>query len=90
MKHFERLFKALANKRRIDIIKLLTKNEQMSVSEIAENINISLKSTSKHLQKLENANLISRKQKSKWGYYSLNNFAPESLERLIIIFIKTT
>ena len=90
MKHLEKLFKALANKRRIQIIKFLNENNEMSVSGISERLKLSFKSVSKHLQKLENANLISRTQKSKWGYYKLNNFSPESMERIIIIFIKTT
>ena len=64
----EVLFKALANRRRLSILRYLKKDGEKSVSDIAEVIGVSIKSTSKHLLILLNANLVSEKKK---GFYVL-------------------
>ena len=74
MKAFNRsttILKAAANTRRLEIICLLLKNKELPVSDIADKIRLSLKSTSKHLQKLEQAGFVERKQRSLWGFYQI-------------------
>lgn len=88
MREVERVFKALANERRLKIISLLLKEGEMHVSQIAQRINLSFKSASKHLQKLENAELISRKQKSIWGYYNIIYSKENNLKSKLLSILK--
>lgn len=84
-----KIFKVLGNERRLQILKLLLKNKELSVSEIAQNINLSFKSTSKHLQRLETVGFIKRNQHSFWGYYKVNpKFSNKFLEKTMIFLNK--
>jgi len=72
MKELERILKALANKRRLAIIKYLKKEKEATVGEIAGEINLSFKATSKHLGVLANADIIEKEQRSLQMWYSLS------------------
>ena len=69
----ETLFKALANRRRLIIIRYLKKHREKSVTDIAEVIRVSVKSTSKHLLVLSNANLVSGKKKGFYVFYGIRS-----------------
>ena len=71
MKELERLLKALANKRRLEIIQYLKKAKEASVGEIAEAIKLSFKATSKHLNKLAVADIVEKEQRNLQMWYSL-------------------
>jgi len=64
--------KAVANERRVSILKMLFKEGEMNVSQISQRINLSFKSTSRHLLRLEDVGLVKRRQDSLWVYYSIN------------------
>jgi len=84
MKKVTKFFKALANDRRIEILKLLhEKNDEMTVGEISKQISLSFKSTSKHLLILENVNLVKRRQEGAEVFYSLNKEIVEKLFSLL-------
>lgn len=74
----ELLFKALANRRRLRILRYLMKHGEKSVSDISAIIGVSFKSSSKHLKVLLNAKLVSEKKK---GFYVLYTIS-ESLHSL--------
>lgn len=67
-----KIFKAVSNERRVKIIRMLGKKDEMTVISIANELKISVPSVSKHLLKLENVGLLKKRQTSKWIYYSLN------------------
>ncbi|MDR3642656.1 MAG: metalloregulator ArsR/SmtB family transcription factor [Candidatus Doudnabacteria bacterium] len=71
MEQTEQILKALANKRRLAIVKLLSNNAKYSVGHIAKEIKLSLKATSKHLGILFNANILEKEQVNLLIYYSL-------------------
>ena len=54
MKRWVQIFKVFANINRLKIVKLLAGTDKMTVSDIADELDISLKSTSKHLIILDN------------------------------------
>jgi len=62
MKELERNLKALANGRRLAILKILSRKRQRSVGHIAEAIKLSFKSTSRHLGVLTGAGILEREQ----------------------------
>jgi len=72
MKNLERILKALANKRRLEILKTLKHRKELSVSEIADEIKLSIKATSKHLSVLYNADILDKEQRSLQMFYKLS------------------
>ena len=54
----ERRLKAVANRRRLEILKLLKKNRMLTISEIAHTLHITVKATSKHLRILRDAGIV--------------------------------
>jgi len=78
----ERYLKAVANRRRLAILKYLKLNREAPVGEIAGAIHLSLKATSKHLGILASADILAREQRSKEMYYSNNSPMPAVVHRV--------
>ncbi len=70
-KEVDRTLKALANKRRLAVVKYLHSKGQASVGVIAEEIKLSFKSTSHHLLILFAADLLEREQTNTTILYRL-------------------
>lgn len=83
MKQLEKIFKGLANRRRLAIIKLLSGKKEMAVADIAEKIALSFTSTSKHLGILHQLDILDRRQESLTVYYRLANSLPPVVKLLI-------
>ncbi len=81
----ERLFKAVANKRRIAILVFLKKRKTARVGEIADQIRLSLKATSKHLGVLHAAGFVDREQKSMEMHYRLADDLSQSAKAILAI-----
>lgn len=71
MKDLEKILKALANRRRLAILKYLKNRREASVGDIADHIDLSFKATSKHLSVLFAADIIERDQRSLQMFYRL-------------------
>ncbi len=71
MRELEKPLKALANRRRLAILKHLKANGETSVGDIAREVRISLKATSKHLGVLSGCDIVEREQRGAQGYYRL-------------------
>ena len=71
MKDLEKILKALANRRRLAIIKYLKNNREAPVGEIAGAIRLSFRSTSKHLGILSAADIIDKEQRNLQIFYRL-------------------
>ena len=71
MKHYERILKALANKRRLEIVKYLKNKKEASVGDIAEHIKLSFKSTSRHLAILLGVDILEKEQRNVSVFYNL-------------------
>lgn len=72
MKNLERTIKAFANKRRLAILKYLKQEKEASVSDIAKEISLSFKSTSKHLAILLAVDIVEKEQRSLQMFYRLS------------------
>jgi len=72
MKDLEKILKALANRRRLAILKYLKENREASVGELAGAIKLSLKATSKHLGILATCDIVEREQRSLQMFYFLS------------------
>lgn len=71
MKEYERILKALANKRRLAIIIFLKKDKQATVGDIARKIKLSFKATSKHLGLLAAVDIVEKEQVGLQMWYRL-------------------
>ena len=60
MKEFEKLLKAFANKKRLEIIALLLAQRRMTLREIRKGLNLAYRSTSKHLRNLYERDIVDR------------------------------
>jgi len=65
-----RLFKALSNPGRLEIIELLSQGEK-SVEGLVQGTGMSLANTSQHLQLLRNNNIVRSRKEGHYVYYSL-------------------
>jgi DNA-binding transcriptional ArsR family regulator len=72
MRKLERVLKALANRRRLAILKYLKENKEAPVAEIAHEIDLSFKATSKHLSILSAMDIIEKEQRSSQMFYRLS------------------
>lgn len=85
-KETERILKALANRRRLAILRFLKNKGEQSVSQIAKEINLSFKSTSKHMNVLLSSNIVDKEQKGLQMFYHLI-FNPKGIIKQIIYYL---
>ena len=71
MVKLEKVLKVLANRRRLAILKYLKSEREAPVGDIADAINLSLKSTSKHLSLLSSLDILEKTQRSAQVFYRL-------------------
>lgn len=72
-KELEKTLKALANKRRLQILRYLKNVKEAPVGDIAEEIRLSFKSTSRHLSVLASADIVEKEQRSLQVFYRLSS-----------------
>ena len=73
MKDLEKQLKALANRRRLGILKHLRGNREAAVGELARAIHLSFRSTSKHLGVLMAAGILEKEQRGPQVFYRLTD-----------------
>lgn len=83
----EKILKALANRRRLKIVKYLYQNKKATVTELAGHLKLSFKSTSKHLGVLRGANIIDSEQISLAKYYYLTTPTALFVKNILLAII---
>ncbi len=83
MKEYEKILKALANHRRLQIVKFIKTNKRATVGVIASHIKLSFKSTSRHLSVLYSAEILEREQKDISMFYSIAKPLPKIADHII-------
>lgn len=68
----EKMLKALANRNRLSIVSSLKQKKLQTVGEIAQEIELSFKGTSQHLQVLEAANIVNHRKEGNFVVYKLS------------------
>ena len=66
------IFKALANSSRLRIISLLSRHDELCVCELEAVLGHKQPLASYHLAVLEDAGLVTHREKGTWSYYKLN------------------
>jgi len=83
MKKEEKILKALANRRRLEIVKYLKGRKEASVSDISEKIQLSFKAISKHLAVLYSAEILDKEQKNIYVYYYISANIPQLAKNIL-------
>lgn len=79
----ERTMKALANRRRIIILRIIHNHKEINVGDLAERLRLSFKATSKHLGVLVGADILEKEQRSSEMFFSISRSLPEAARRVI-------
>lgn len=82
----EKIFKALSDRNRIRILKMLQK-KSLCVCEIREILDLAVSTVSKHLSILREAGLISDWKEGKWINYKINP-QPSQIASNAILFVQ--
>jgi len=82
-KKLEKVLKALANARRLAIVRFLQGKKKATVGRIAEELKLSFKATSKHLALLVAAEILFKEQKSNYMLFEINPDLPDSARKII-------
>src|SRR5881628_2942421 len=79
----QRLFYALAEPTRRDIIELLATNGQLSATDISDKFAVSAPAISQHLKVLREANFVLVEKRAQQRMYSINPNAMSEIERWV-------
>ena len=82
-RELERILKALANRRRLAIIRYLVIAKEAAVGDIAEHIKLSFKATSKHLLILSSVDILEKRQVSLNILYSIREHKNNLLRSIL-------
>lgn len=88
IKKLEMIYKCVSCHRRIRIIKLLFPDREINVGEIAGEIGLSVRSTSKHILQMENGGFLVSRHPGVYKICKLNPDAPEIVSEIIRLIIK--
>ena len=69
---YELKFKAIADKKRLLIMNILTQKGAMCVCDLAPMVDMAQSKLSYHLKILLDANIITKETRGTWSYYELN------------------
>ena len=85
LRQLERIVKGFANHRRIEILKLLEEEPELSVSEIALKLKINFKTASEHIRRLAIAGLVLKRYQGNNVRHALTDQAKSILKFLRIL-----
>lgn len=70
---YEKKYKAVADRKRLEIMYELTQYDSVCVCELVKKLGLSQSKLSYHLKILLDAEIINKNTKGTWSYYSLND-----------------
>ena len=88
MDYLVRIFKSVANERRVRILERLLRAKEQTLEEIVDHINIPYKTASRNLKILEKAMLVKRQMRNGRALYSLEDSPRLIFGRNILNMIK--
>ncbi|OGI64289.1 hypothetical protein A2914_02975 [Candidatus Nomurabacteria bacterium RIFCSPLOWO2_01_FULL_41_21] len=84
-RELERITKGFANHRRIEILELLNKTPELSLSEISDKFKSNLKTTGEHVRKLAIASLVWKRYEGNIVHHKLSPRGKSILKFLRIL-----
>lgn len=89
MKRWMQIYKSLANLNRLRVIKFLSDGKERTVTQVAAEINISLRAISRHLIILDTMDILRSVGKEGHVFYSINPHMPADVKKVINPFLKS-
>ena len=86
-KKLEEIFKSVGSHRRLRIINVLFPDKELSVLDIADLIELSFRSTSKHLIKLEKSGYLHSRQAGFHKLYRIDPDPSETVEKILQLIV---
>jgi len=83
----ERHLRAVANRRRLEIIQLLHRQASLPLYEIAAKIKLSVKTTNKHLNQLLHTGFVAKSRQGLFVIYRLENAAKPLVTKLLKLIL---
>ena len=80
LRTLERVFKGVANKKRIEILNVISQNPDFNLDDIAKRLKRNYHTTSEHIRRLRVAGLINDRYKGKSKSFELSPFGKKVLE----------
>ncbi len=81
----EKIFKALGERTRLEILLLISLNPDICLCHIEEYFHLSNSNLSRHLKELENSGLVVTFKISKWKHYQVSSLGKQMVELIKII-----
>ena len=85
MRELEKILKAFANHRRLEILRYLKREKEATVGDIADHIKLSFNATSKHLGILSSQDVVDKDQRSLNIYYSIAKDLKPAIRKIVDI-----
>lgn len=82
------IYKAFSEPSRIRILHLISRNQEMCISDIELILNFSQTKTSRHLTYLKNSGILSSRKQDQWVFYSINDEVTDIIDKLLSYLIK--
>lgn len=82
-KVLEKVLKALANKKRIAIVRYVRRKKEAVVGEIADEIKLSFKATSRHLGRLSAVDILEREQRGPQAIYRISSELSQQTQKIL-------
>ncbi len=76
----EKIFKALGDKTRRELLLIISNHSQICLCELESAFNLSTSNLSRHLKELEGAKLLSSEKVGKWKHYKISDLGSKSVE----------
>jgi len=70
-RRLERIVKGFANHRRIQILRLLEAEENLTLLDLCQATHTDVKTASEHVRRMHNAGLVSKRRKGRWVRHAL-------------------
>ncbi|MGB9696538.1 MAG: ArsR/SmtB family transcription factor [Ignavibacteria bacterium] len=86
LEKYEKIFKALSDKSRLRILKMLQR-KSLCVCEITEILKLATSTVSKHLSILHEAGLIISDKDKKWVNYKINPEPEDDIVSAVLLFV---
>jgi DNA-binding transcriptional ArsR family regulator len=82
-REIEKILKALGNRRRLAIVAYLKEVREVNVGNMARELGLSFRSTSRHLIALEKADILKKDQRGLEVFYRLTDKMPYFVAKII-------
>jgi DNA-binding transcriptional ArsR family regulator len=87
MEYLEKIFRAMGNRKRLEILRLLSQKRELSLNVLSDRIKLSPKATFGHVNRLFQLGILEKERQGNNMFYKISR-SPPKLVRTLFAFIK--